>query len=152
MEIIQSAQRKVACKRTTSATSERRISKPVGKLLMEVKAEISNARIVAMALQRYPLSWPIGIKTYEPPKIWHFLEAMWNRVPSLFQELREHDRGFLESLLEQTETITRLLRSVKSQADDQADSLPLALQLFPELKRVTARFLEYHFRGKLAGC
>lgn len=136
--------------RRPASLMDHRCEKNLGKLLKQIKGEISNARIVAIALQRYPLSWPIGVKTYEPPKILHFLEVVWKRVPSLFENRTGHDYGCLEGMLEQTEIVTHRLRYIKTEVDDGADTLHLAVQLFPELKKMTAGFLSYHFRRKLA--
>lgn len=133
-----------------ASSMDPRCAKDRDKLIKQIKGEISNARIVAIALQRYPLSWPIGVKTYEPPKILHFLEVVWSRVPSLFENRIGHDYGYLEDMLEQTENVTQHLRSIKTEVDDGADTLHLAVHLFPELKKMTARFLAYHFRRKLA--
>ncbi len=137
--------------RRPASALDHRCARSLDKLLKQVKGEISNARIVAIALQRYPLSWPIGVKTYEPLKILHFLEVVWKRTPSLFENRTGHDYGCLEGILEQTRIVTHLLRSIKTEVDDGVDALHLAVQLFPELKKMTARFLEYHFQGKRTG-
>ena len=48
-------------------------------LVREIKSQISNARIVALSLERNQLTWKIGQKIYEPAKIRIFLETIWDR-------------------------------------------------------------------------
>ncbi len=48
--------------------------------LQKLRSEISNARIVAHALERMPCQWLIGKKVYDPEKIRVFLEAIWTRI------------------------------------------------------------------------
>ncbi len=149
--IVEAAARNGAgAARLPDPSTEPASSAGIDKLLMALKSEFSNSRIVAIALQRYRLSWPIGLKTYEPPKILHFLDAVWRRVPSLFEKNRLQDCRKVERILHRTRKITGLLRSMKLQVDDGGDTLHLAEELFPELRKMAARFLEYHFEGKLA--
>lgn len=60
----------------------------IKRALKIVKRELSNARIMAAALETKDIHWHIGEKTYEPEKIRFFLETMWGRLLWLLERRR----------------------------------------------------------------
>ena len=116
------------------------------KLVLDIKREISNARIVSVGLEAIPVKWIIGCKTYEPEKIRVFLEAIWKRINRL-----ERSGGFRlqkgadEQLVALACQVRQILREMKSRIDDRLDTQDLAGDLFSSLRRLTMLFLQVYF-------
>ena len=121
------------------------------KLILDIKREISNARIVSVGLEAIPIKWNIGCKTYEPEKIRVFLDAMWKRINRLerFRGVRLH-KGADEQLVALACQVRQILREMKSRIDDRLDTQDLAGDLFDSLRRLTMLFLQVYFDS--SGC
>jgi glutamine amidotransferase-like uncharacterized protein len=119
-------------------------------LLLEMKRQVSNARIVGFGLERMPVSWKLGQKVWEPEKICMFLDCVWGRLPYLFEHggLIGHD-GELERLASGYADVTRVSKSLKIKVESGQDSLAEASKLLLSLKELTARFLSLYFRLRL---
>lgn len=116
------------------------------KLILALKRELSNSRIVAAGLEMLPIRWLIGTKYYEPEKIRVFLESMWRRLGSL--EARGRlctDTPTTTDLVAWASEITHLLRLMKNELGQNRDTLPVAGKLFTLLQRLTAAFLQLYF-------
>jgi glutamine amidotransferase-like uncharacterized protein len=117
------------------------------KLLRNLKSEVSNARIVALALERMPYRWLIGKKVYEPEKIRVFLEAVWSRISALEQESQVYGgEQRLTSLVEKARTVTVMLRDIQKQNASAPYETMTAEKLFVDLKILTSQFLTAHFQ------
>lgn len=115
-------------------------------LIKDLKRELSNSRIVAAGLEMLPIRWLIGDKYYEPEKIRVFLESMWRRLPSLETRDRLCTHTWTSTnLVDWATEITGLLRLMKSELDQNHDSLPVAGRLFALLHTFTAAFLNLYF-------
>ncbi len=117
-------------------------------LLLTLKRELSNSRIVATGLEMAPVMWLIGAKVYEPEKIRVFLEAMWRRLKPLEKRGRIiADPGVPDSLATHALETTALLRRLKGEIDKQIDTRRLAAKLFHLLHDFATAFLELYFRS-----
>jgi hypothetical protein len=115
-------------------------------LIMDLKRELSNSRIVAAGLELSPIRWLIGAKYYEPEKIRVFLDSMWLRLKVLEARDRLCATECASTDLRTWATeITRMLRLMKNELDQEHDTLPVAGQLFALLKKLTAAFLHLYF-------
>ena len=121
------------------------------KLILDIKREISNARIVSVGLEAAPVKWTIGCKTYEPEKIRVFLEAIWKRINRLERSggVSLH-KGADEQLAALAIHVRQILREMKSRIDDRLDTQDLAEDLFDSLRRLTMLFLQIYFDS--SGC
>jgi glutamine amidotransferase-like uncharacterized protein len=120
--------------------------------LLEIKRQVSNARIVGYGLEKSPVTWRIGVKVWEPEKIRMFLDYTWDRLPWLqgraaageglpLERLDELAAGFGE--------VTRLARRLKLEVESGRDSQAAAVSLLTRLKELTAGFLSLYFRLRL---
>ena len=115
-------------------------------LIRDLKRELSNSRIVAAGLEMLPIRWLIGDKYYEPEKIRVFLESMWRRLQSLETRDRLCTHTWTPTnLVDWATEITDLLRLMKSELDQNHDSLLVAGRLFSLLHTFTAAFLHLYF-------
>jgi glutamine amidotransferase-like uncharacterized protein len=115
-------------------------------LILELKRELSNARIVAAGLEMLPIRWLIGTKYYEPEKIRVFLESMWRRLKSLESHGRLYTYNWAPTdLSDWVKEITRLLRLMKNELDHNRDTLHVAGRLFALLQKTTAAYLQMYF-------
>jgi len=116
----------------------------------KLRGEISNARIVALALERLPCHWPIGRKVYDPGKIRVFLEAIWSRIrTSEFEQYVSSVSSWeAEDLINSAQRVTTLLRNVKKISYMNEDATAEAEELFTYLKKLTADYLSIYFRIK----
>jgi len=116
------------------------------QLIMGLKRELSNSRIVAAGLEMRPIRWLIGAKYYEPEKIRVFLESMWQRLKVLESRGRIRSYSFEPADLQAwAAEITGLLRLIKNDLDRNHDTLPAAVRLFSRLHALTAAFLQLYF-------
>ena len=117
------------------------------KLMRAFKSEISNGRIVALALERKPLQWLIGKKVYDPEKIRVFLEAVWSRISVIDRvECMAEEEGYY--LLHTAQSVTTMLKTLKNESDAGHAVTVAAEELFAKLKALAAAFLTLYFRFK----
>jgi glutamine amidotransferase-like uncharacterized protein len=122
------------------------------KQLQKLRSEISNARIIALALERMPYQWLIGKKVYDPGKIRVFLEAIWSRIS------KAKDDHFVRAVLSQdielqinlSQTVTQQLRELKQISDRNENAILKAEEMFVHLKKLTIQFLSMYFRMRVA--
>jgi hypothetical protein len=114
------------------------------RLLRNIRSELSNSRIVALALERTSLQWRIGRKLYDPEKIMVFLETMWSRWKIFISQKSGHEAE-LYAIYGQAREVTVLLRRIRQSAASAADDLATAEDLLDRLKILTAAFLTIYF-------
>ena len=124
--------------------------KEANKLWRDIKAELSNSRIVALSLERNPITWLIGQKVYEPLKIRTFLEMVWARFPHLEQLSGRADINELISLRNSFKEITRMLKEIKRAVDQEIDTTDKASIIFSTIKNSCALFFTIYFNNKLS--
>ncbi len=110
-----------------------------------LKRHLSNARIIALALEGMAINWKIGNKFYEPEKIRVFLEALWKRLCVL--ERREKIVSIKEAediLYSKLPNIRNLLRKLKKGASHETAAL-----LFSNLKEISRAFFRIYFAEDL---
>lgn len=114
-----------------------------------LRRELSHSRMVAFAMEGFPLQWMIGNKWYEPEKIRVFLEALWKRLKYL-ESGGEGEIGLQDPnrMISRLEEITDILRKMKKGIDRGEATNGLAEDLFPNLKKVTSDFLTIYFSRK----
>jgi glutamine amidotransferase-like uncharacterized protein len=117
-------------------------------LVRDIKSQVSNARIVALSLERNQVTWKIGHKVYEPAKIRVFLETVWERISVLENSCFAVEEDLLQGLKSSFLDITRLIREVKRMADKGTDSTEKASLLFILIKNSCAHFLKLYFTIK----
>ncbi len=119
----------------------------VAEALLDIKREVSNARIVAFGLEKMPVTWKIGVKVWEPEKVRVFLESAWRRLPYIegnpglvtdMEGLRGLALGYSE--------VTGMVKTLRIKVESGEDSLAEAESLLTTLKELTARFLSLYFR------
>jgi glutamine amidotransferase-like uncharacterized protein len=116
-------------------------------LMRAFKSEISNGRIVALALERKPLQWLIGKKVYDPEKIRVFLEAVWSRISVIDRvECMAEEEGYY--LLHTAQSVTTMLKTLKNESDAGHAVTVAAEELFAKLKALAAAFLTLYFKMK----
>ncbi len=120
------------------------------KLVRALRSEISNSRIVALALERMRYQWRIGRKIYDPEKISVFLESIWSRIEAFehteaVDYIREEE---IEHLWEIAKRATGMLREIKKDSDKGEETTGEAEQLFADLRKLSAKFLSIYFRLK----
>lgn len=114
------------------------------RLLRNIRSELSNSRIVALALERTSMQWRIGRKLYEPEKIRVFLESMWSRWGIFISQKSGHEPE-LCAINGQANEVTVLLRRIRQSAASGADDLAVAEELLDRVKVLTASFLTIYF-------
>jgi hypothetical protein len=118
-------------------------------LWRSIKSQVSNARIVSLALERNQVSWQIGHKVYDPAKISLFLQMVWERFPVVENLSMIPDEDLLCELNDSFKTITQLIRNIKVLADKASDSTEKASLLFDLIKESCAQFLSMYFAIQL---
>ena len=121
-------------------------------LMLTVRRELSNSRIVASNLEFLPIRWLIGQKVYEPQKVRVYLESMWKRLKRLEKMTGVYihpDRT--ETLTRTCEQTTLALRKIKQQVDAGIDSLETAMHVFQLLHTLAISFFDLYFAGLSAG-
>ena len=116
--------------------------------MRDIKSQVSNARIVALSLERNQVTWMIGHKLYEPAKIRVFLETIWERFSVLENSCFSVDEDLLLGLKSSFQDITRLIRDIKFMTDEGAETTDHASQLFINIKESCAHFLMLYFTIK----
>ncbi|MBD3321492.1 MAG: hypothetical protein GF350_10405 [Chitinivibrionales bacterium] len=123
-------------------------STPVSRrVYLDFLKHISNARIVALALERTSYTWHIGRKVYDPEKIRVFIEAVWKRAQALYAG-KGHEcipEEKILPLLKLAAAVNRDLRLLKRNAGTPQQGEFSANQLFDNLKEQTAAFLSLYF-------
>jgi glutamine amidotransferase-like uncharacterized protein len=114
-------------------------------LVRDIKSQVSNARIVALSLERNPVIWEIGHKIYEPAKIWVFLETIWERFSVLENSCFSVDEDLLGELKSSFQESTRLIKEIKFLTDKDTDATDKASHLFTVIKNCCAHFLMLYF-------
>lgn len=118
-------------------------------LWRSIKSQVSNARIVSLALERNQVTWQIGYKVYEPSKIRLFLEMVWERFPAIEKQCLTVDDDILLDLKESFQEITQRIREIKILTDNNTESTEKASQLFDHIKSSCAYFLSIYFTIQL---
>lgn len=125
------------------APAESCSSSSLPKLLHHIKSELSNARIVALALERTPVRWQIGRKIYEPEKITVFLEAIWSRW-DIFASQKSGHQSQLHAIYTMAKELTRRLRTIRRSVLSETEDLTFVKEMFELLKGLTASFLSIY--------
>ena len=135
-------------RRVSGAEHDCRTARSVTKKTIHAfKSEISNARIIALALERKQLQWLIGKKVYDPEKIRVFLEAVWSRISVIDRvECMTEEEGYY--LLHTAQSVTTMLKTLKNESDAGHAVTVAAEELFAKLKALAAAFLTFYFRMK----
>ncbi|MCF8093122.1 MAG: hypothetical protein K9K40_11770, partial [Desulfotignum sp.] len=121
-------------------------AKKAKELLLTIRRELSNSRIVAGSLEFLPVQWQIGQKTYEPQKIRVYLEALWKRLKFLEKTKTLYlDPGISEKIAMSAGQTTTELRRIKQQIDANQDSLETAIIIFDLLHILSILFFELYF-------
>jgi len=118
-------------------------------LWRDIKSAVSNSRIVALALERNPITWQIGQKVYEPVKIRAFLEMVLSRFPQIEQLSGRVGEDKLFKLRRSFRGITQILREIKREVDKGCDTTDKASNLFILIKNSCADFFRIYFNKKL---
>jgi len=114
---------------------------------------VSNARIMALALERSSYSWLIGKKVYDPEKIRVFIEAIWQRARLLDASecLACIEGSEIELLTVQAVEVAETIQKLRSGAQPCAQETALAEVLFLTLRKAAAAFLTIYFHLKRGG-
>jgi glutamine amidotransferase-like uncharacterized protein len=114
---------------------------------------VSNARIMALALERASYSWLIGRKVYDPEKIRVFLETIWKRAKLLLASecLSCIENSDIVLLTLQAVDISETIQKLRSDANPGAHETALAEFLFLTLRKTAAAFLTIYFHLKRGG-
>lgn len=130
------------------------VLKPVKQLQYRAfLSAVSNARIMALALERSSYSWLIGRKMYDPEKIRVFLETIWKRA----RQLEAPDcRACIESsaielLTSQAVEVAESIQKLRLDTQTSAQETALAEFLFLTLRKAAAAFLTIYFHLKRGG-
>jgi hypothetical protein len=120
------------------------------KLFRTFLSCLSNARIIALALERTSYTWLIGKKVYDPEKIRTFLETLWGRSNRVYNEgIYEYFQvDDTEKLICYVNEILDLLKQIKCDGESQHEQTISAEKLFLRLREATALFLSIYFRFK----
>ncbi len=116
-------------------------------LWRNIKSQVSNCRIVSLALEREQINWQIGYKVYEPEKISVFLEAIWSRWNKINIKNCGNDTE-LYVILNMAKKLTLLLRAIKKNIVLKLDTTNSAQEIFNLLKKLTASFLSLYFKER----
>jgi glutamine amidotransferase-like uncharacterized protein len=133
-------------------------AKPVGqstdrKLYLSFLSAVSNARIMALALERTAYTWLIGRKVYDPEKIRVFIEAIWQRArlldaPECLACIEAADVLLLTA---QATEISVIIRELRNGEQPRAQETACAEHLFLTLRKAAAAFLTIYFLLKRGG-
>ncbi|NOX33018.1 MAG: type 1 glutamine amidotransferase-like domain-containing protein [Deltaproteobacteria bacterium] len=125
---------------------EKLTGKKAKELILSIRRELSNSRIVAGSLEFLPVRWLIGQKVYEPQKIRVYLEAMWKRLKSLEKnKVLILGPGLYDRITHAAGRITIELRRIKQQIDGNRDSLKTAISIFDLLHILSISFFDLYF-------
>ena len=117
-------------------------------LWRDIKSQVSNCRIVSLALEREQINWQIGYKVYEPEKISVFLEAIWSRWNKINIISCGNDTE-LYVILNMAKKLTLLLRAIKKNIMLKVNTTNSAQEIFNLLKKLTASFLSLYFKERI---
>ncbi|MEW6377054.1 MAG: BPL-N domain-containing protein [Thermodesulfobacteriota bacterium] len=118
-------------------------------LLKDLKRELSNSRIMASGMSDFSESWLIGNKYYEPGKIGVFINTVWDKLKDLDSMPDfEGDKNLLLRCIEISKSITKDMRTIKSEMKEQGDATPLASKLLLSLKILSSNFFTFYFKVK----
>jgi hypothetical protein len=114
---------------------------------------VSNARIMALALERSSYSWLIGRKVYDPEKIRVFIETIWKRARLLdaTECLASIEAADIELLTAQAAEIGELNHVLRNGGQPRAQETACAERLFLTLRTAAAAFLTIYFHLKRGG-
>ncbi|MCP4023310.1 MAG: hypothetical protein GY729_15810, partial [Desulfobacteraceae bacterium] len=126
--------------------TEKITGKKAKALLLSIRRELSNSRIVASNLEFLPVQWLIGQKTYEPQKVRVYLESMWKRLMLLEKEKElSVESGLADRITIAAKQTTSELRRMKQQLDQKQDSLKTAIIIFDLLHTLSIGFFDLYF-------
>jgi glutamine amidotransferase-like uncharacterized protein len=133
--------------RLESAPLKEKITgKQAKELLLNIRRELSNSRIVAASLEFLPIQWLIGQKVYEPQKMRVYLESMWKRMKALEKnKVLTLEPGLYSRITSSACQITLELRRIKQQIDENLDSLETAVRIFDLLHVLSSSFFDLYF-------
>jgi len=119
------------------------------ELLKELRRELSNSRIIALALERESMSWLIGNKVYEPEKFRVFIEALWSRL-GLFEKFS--DKGVpgedVQGLTARACKVREKLNVLKTEIHHSSDTTELVEDILSGLRTLASTFMNLYFRLK----
>ena len=135
-----------------TASGEKKTGKDAKELLLSIRRELSNSRIVAGNLEFRPVQWIIGKKIYEPQKIRVYLESMWKRLRLLEKKkVLTFTAGQSDRITTAAYRTTTELRRIKQQLDAKEDSLKTAIIIFDLLHTLAISFFELYFASLSIG-
>jgi hypothetical protein len=110
-------------------------------------SRISNARIIALALERSPSQWLVGRKVYDAQRIRVFLEALWQRA----QKLLRLDPSVLPAedvaeLLRESAAVVERLHALRADAGHASRNSRDAEELVAHVRKLTALFMTRYFQ------
>ncbi|MEW5912919.1 MAG: hypothetical protein AB1814_10215 [Thermodesulfobacteriota bacterium] len=121
------------------------------RLLSEVRRQVSNSRIVALALEDHPARWRMGGKVYEPAKLRVFLEALWSRTGALERARRLLVPAGAAELPALLAGVTESIRALRRELEEGQETTERAAGLFKDLRRAAALYLNMYFATAAAG-
>ncbi len=125
---------------------EKLSGKPAKELLLNIRRELSNSRIVAGSLEFLPIQWLIGQKIYEPQKVRVYLESMFKRLKPLEKnKVLLLKPGLGERITKAAGRLTIELRRIKNEIDENLESLKTAILIFDLLHVLSISFFELYF-------
>ncbi len=109
---------------------------------------LSNARIVALGLERAAYTWLIGKKVYDPEKIRVFLETMWQRARHINSKkwYTYIESGEIDELIRVCSEMLLVLKKLRGEAGKTLAADKTADRFFETLRVLTARFVSLYFR------
>jgi glutamine amidotransferase-like uncharacterized protein len=134
------------------STKEKISGKQAKELLLCIRRELSNSRIVTGSLEFLPVQWLIGQKVYEPQKVRVYLESMWKRLRALEKnKVLILEPGLCERITTAATQITLELRRIKQQINENLDSLKTAIIIFDLLHVLSISFFDLYFATMFNG-
>jgi len=125
---------------------EKITGKQAKELLLSIRRELSNSRIVAGSLEFLPIQWLIGQKVYEPQKVRVYLESMFKRLKALEKnKVLILKPGLNERITRAAKQLTIELRRIKREIDENLESLKTAIVIFDLLHVLSISFFELYF-------
>jgi len=119
------------------------------ELLKGLRRELSNSRIIALALERESMSWLIGNKVYEPEKFRVFIEALWSRL-GLLEKLSDKSLSGedVQSLTACAGMVREKLKRLKTEIRCSSDTTELVEDILSGLRTLASSFMNLYFRLK----
>jgi hypothetical protein len=121
-------------------------------LLLNLKREISNLRIIALGLEHSVISWLVGRKYYEPEKIRTYAETLWKRIVRLEKNgassIFSSDTKLLEESVYLSVKALQIIKNLKTMVDRNEPSDDTASELFLCLRLLSKIFFTYYFSRK----